>query len=40
MNHPIASRLNPAFAMRPNTIDIMVDHITEFSLAGLQSLAR
>ncbi len=39
MNRPIAERLNPAY-VGPDGITSMVDHITEFSLAGLWALAR
>jgi len=39
MNKPIAQRLNPAYA-GPDAVRSMVDHITEFSLAGLWALAR
>ncbi len=39
MNKPIAERLNPAYA-GPDGIVSMVEHITEFSLAGLWALAR
>lgn len=39
MNRPIAERLNPAYA-GPDGIASMVDHITEFSLAGLWAMAR
>jgi AcrR family transcriptional regulator len=39
MNTAIAERLNPAH-VGPDAIESMVDHITEFSLAGLWALAR
>jgi hypothetical protein len=39
MNKPIAERLNPAY-VGPGGVGSMVDHITEFSLAGLWALAR
>jgi hypothetical protein len=38
-NRPIAERLYPAHA-GPDGVAAMVDHITEFSLAGLWALAR
>ncbi|MEQ1573758.1 MAG: CerR family C-terminal domain-containing protein [Vicinamibacterales bacterium] len=40
LNHRGAARVNPAFAMTPAGIEAMVNHITEFSLAGLWAAAR
>jgi hypothetical protein len=40
LNHRGAARVNPAFAMTPAGIEAMVNHITEFSLAGLWARAR
>ncbi len=40
MGHPIARRVNPVLTSGPDALEAMVDHITEFSLAGLWALAR
>ena len=38
LNHKGAARVNPAFAMNAAGIEAMVEHITRFSLAGIEAI--
>ncbi len=38
LNHKGAARVNPAFAMNATGIEAMVEHITRFSLAGIEAI--
>jgi AcrR family transcriptional regulator len=38
--NPIAARLRPALRLEPASIDLVTEHITEFSLAGIHAVGR